>query len=253
METAIRAKAREEPGGWRRAHLRGHQSHADFLMLDVGIVQSDGDFHLVKDAEGVLLHCQSGALNTHTHTHTGQETFRHCWCCSRISETWGSYLFIKEQLGGRLVFGVKEDRPLQTEPGDEHDDGVLPHKQNEALFVQDASALEEQLQGDGLSQGQDGAEDLPGWGRYLCVEGHRGSLSILGHFMPVVEVAGKRRLLVFVRQIWVGAICSNGHSQQAVNNDVCVPVSEGEPRSKASAAEPPGPGSPPHPQPPFTS
>lgn len=35
-------------------------------MLNVGIVQSDGDFHLVKYAEGVLLNFQSGALK-HTH------------------------------------------------------------------------------------------------------------------------------------------------------------------------------------------
>lgn len=41
---------------------RIHQSHADFLMLDVGIIQSDGDFHLIKYAKGVLLNFQSGAL-----------------------------------------------------------------------------------------------------------------------------------------------------------------------------------------------
>lgn len=41
---------------------RIHQSHADFLMLDVGIIQSDGDFHLIKYVKGVLLNFQSGAL-----------------------------------------------------------------------------------------------------------------------------------------------------------------------------------------------
>lgn len=65
------------------------------------------------------------------------------------------------------------------------------------------------------------------------MEGHRGSLSILGHFMSVVEVVGKGRLLVFVHQIWVGAICSDSHSQQTVNNDICIPVRK-KPRSKAS-------------------
>lgn len=53
-------------------------------MLNVGIVQSDGDFHLIKEAEGVLLHFQSGALNTHTHM---QEAFKHCWCASAAPET----------------------------------------------------------------------------------------------------------------------------------------------------------------------
>lgn len=58
------------------------------------------------------------------------------------------------------------------------------------------------------------------------MEGHRGSLSILGHLMSVVEVAGEGRLLVFVHQIWVGAICSDSHRQQTVHNDVCVPEGE---------------------------
>lgn len=58
------------------------------------------------------------------------------------------------------------------------------------------------------------------------MEGHRGSLSILGHFMSVVEVVGEGRLLVFVHQVWVAAICSYSHSQQTVNGDVCIPVRE---------------------------
>lgn len=64
-ETTGMVEHRDVNGPYHRIH----QSHADLLMLDVGIVQSDGDFHLVKDAEGVLLHFQSGALK-HTHTHT---------------------------------------------------------------------------------------------------------------------------------------------------------------------------------------
>lgn len=47
---------------------RIHQSHADFLMLDVGIIQSDGDFHLIKYAKAVMLNFQSGALKG---THAG--------------------------------------------------------------------------------------------------------------------------------------------------------------------------------------
>lgn len=46
---------------------------------------------------------------------------------------------------------------------------------------------------------------------YLCVESHRCPLSILSHFMSVVEVVGEGRLLVFVHQIWVGGVCSYGY------------------------------------------
>ena len=60
------------------------------------------------------------------------------------------HLFIKNKLWGGLVFGVKEDRSLQAKLWDEYDDCVLPHKQNESFFVQDASALEEQLEQDHL-------------------------------------------------------------------------------------------------------
>lgn len=125
-------------------------------MLNVGIVQSDGDFHPIEDAEGVLLHLQSGALNTHTHTCRRPSNTAGVLVVLRNRESCCSYLFIKDQLGGRLVFGVEEDRPLQTEPGDEHDDGVLPHKQHKALFIQDAPALEEHLEGEGLGEGQFG-------------------------------------------------------------------------------------------------
>lgn len=63
---------------------------------------------------------------------------------------------------------------------------------------------------------------------YLRVEGHRRSLCILGHFMSVVEIVGKGRLLVFIHQIWVGGVCSYSHCQQTVNDDICIPVKETE-------------------------
>lgn len=66
----------------------------------------------------------------------------HRWGSSR-TQISASHLFVKDQIWSGLVFGVKEDRPLQTKPGDEDDDCILPHKQNKALLVQDASALEE--------------------------------------------------------------------------------------------------------------
>lgn len=43
---------------------RVDQRHADLLVLNIGGVQADGDLHLVKYAEGVLLYVQSGTLNT---------------------------------------------------------------------------------------------------------------------------------------------------------------------------------------------
>lgn len=55
-------------GRWMYPYHRIHQSHADFLMLDVGIIQSDGDFHLIKYAKAVMLNFQSGALKG---THAG--------------------------------------------------------------------------------------------------------------------------------------------------------------------------------------
>ena len=60
------------------------------------------------------------------------------------------HLFIKNKVWGFLVFGVKEDRSLKAKLWDEYDDCVLPHKQHESVFVQDASALEEQLERDHL-------------------------------------------------------------------------------------------------------
>ena len=58
------------------------------------------------------------------------------------------YLFIKDQFGAGLVLVVKEDRSLQTKLWDQHYDGVLSDKQDEALLIDDPSALEEQLGGD---------------------------------------------------------------------------------------------------------
>lgn len=43
-----------------------YQSHADLLMLNIGVIQADRDFHLVEYGEGVLLYLQSGTLNTQT-------------------------------------------------------------------------------------------------------------------------------------------------------------------------------------------
>lgn len=34
-------------------------------MLNIGGIEADGDLHLVKYAEGVLLYLQRGNLNTH--------------------------------------------------------------------------------------------------------------------------------------------------------------------------------------------
>lgn len=59
---------------------------------------------------------------------------------------------------------------------------------------------------------------------YLCVERHRCSLSILSHLVSVVEVVGQGRLLVFVHQIWVGGVGTDGYRQQAVHDDVCISV-----------------------------
>lgn len=44
--------------------------------------------------------------------------------------------------------------------------------------------------------------------------------------MSVVEVVGEGRLFVFVHQIWVGAVCSDGHCQEAVYDYICVPVGD---------------------------
>lgn len=39
-------------------------------MLNIGVVQADGDLHLVEYAEGVLLYLQGGTLGTHTNSQT---------------------------------------------------------------------------------------------------------------------------------------------------------------------------------------
>lgn len=43
-----------------------YQSHANLLMLNIGVVEADRDFHLVEYGEGVLLYLQSGTLNSQT-------------------------------------------------------------------------------------------------------------------------------------------------------------------------------------------
>lgn len=48
-------------------HHRLQQRHPDLLVLDVGGIQTDGHFDLVKHVEGVLiLHSQGGALERKT-------------------------------------------------------------------------------------------------------------------------------------------------------------------------------------------
>lgn len=59
---------------------------------------------------------------------------------------------------------------------------------------------------------------------YLSVEGHRSSLSILRHFVSVVQIVAKGRLFVLIHQIWIGYICSYGYCQQAVHYDICISV-----------------------------
>lgn len=44
--------------------------------------------------------------------------------------------------------------------------------------------------------------------------------------MSVVEVIAECGLLMFVHQIWVGAVCSYSHSQQAVYYNICIPAQE---------------------------
>lgn len=63
-----------------------------------------------------------------------------------LSDTQRGYLFVEDQFGAGFVFVLKEHRSFQTKLRDENDDGVLPHKQDEPLLIQDASALEEQLE-----------------------------------------------------------------------------------------------------------
>lgn len=45
------------------------------------------------------------------------------------------YLFIKNKVCSCLVLVVEEDRPFQAKLWDENDDCVLPHKQDESLFI----------------------------------------------------------------------------------------------------------------------
>lgn len=59
----------------------------------------------------------------------------------KISEN----LRVEAEPWSRFVLCLEEHRALQAELWDEDDDGVLPHKQNEAFFIQDAFVLEEEL------------------------------------------------------------------------------------------------------------
>lgn len=61
---------------------------------------------------------------------------------------------------------------------------------------------------------------------YLSVEGHRSSLSVLRHFVSVVQIVAKSRLLVLIHQIWVGDVRSDGNGQQAVHDDICISVGD---------------------------
>lgn len=56
-------------------------------------------------------------------------------------------LRVEAEPRSRFVLVLEEHRALQAELWDEDDDGVLPHEQNEAFFVQNALALEEELLG----------------------------------------------------------------------------------------------------------
>lgn len=56
-------------------------------------------------------------------------------------------LRVEAEPWSRFVLVLEEHRALQTELWDEDDDGVLPHKQNEAFFIHDAFVLEEKLLG----------------------------------------------------------------------------------------------------------
>lgn len=52
----------------QQTYHRFDQGHPDLLVLDVGRVQTDGHFDLVKHVEGVALHRQTRSLFSHTHT-----------------------------------------------------------------------------------------------------------------------------------------------------------------------------------------
>ena len=64
------------------------------------------------------------------------------------------YLFIKSKFWASLVLAIKEDGSFQAKLWDEDNDGVLPHKQDVAILVQDASALEEQLGNKSIHYGE---------------------------------------------------------------------------------------------------
>lgn len=73
-----------------------------------------------------------------------------CWIsAAKFSENLG----VEAEPRTRFVLVLEEYRALQAELRDEDDDGILPHKQNEAFFVQDASVLEEELLGENIRDG----------------------------------------------------------------------------------------------------
>lgn len=60
-------------------------------------------------------------------------------------QDWSFHLFVKNKVCTSFILFVEEHGPFQAELWNEHDDGVLPHKQDVPFFIKDASALEEQL------------------------------------------------------------------------------------------------------------
>lgn len=130
-----------KPGSYHRLN----QSHADLLMLYIGVVQADGDLHLVEYGEGVLLHLQSGTLDVQNRREVFHHEFKRLQCGTGETRPV-LYLFVKNEVCTSFILLVEEDCPFKAELWDEHDDRVLPHKQDISFFIQDASALEEQLE-----------------------------------------------------------------------------------------------------------
>lgn len=57
-----------------QSYHRVGQSHADLLVLNVGVVQADRHLHFVKYVKSVLLYLQSWALHTqHIYKHVKGE------------------------------------------------------------------------------------------------------------------------------------------------------------------------------------
>lgn len=107
-----------------------NQRHADLLMLYVGVVQADGDLHLVKYGKGVLLHLQSWTLDAQN-----RDAFQHKLTGLQCETRLVLYLFVKNEVCSSFILFVEEDSALKAELWDEHDDGVLSHKQDVSFFV----------------------------------------------------------------------------------------------------------------------